>query len=684
MKKKEDVDPLRTYLKKTEELKAKADKKKGSDKLSKEIQYFRSLLEVTRSINILQDFKQLLELIVDSAILLTKAERGFLMLFSKEGRLEFKVARNIKKETLESEGFRISRSIINQVAASGNPTFLSDIYKNKDFEVSESIVDLGLLMAMCVPLKAKNRLLGLIYLDSHSVAETFTDVEQKLLEAFATQASVAIENGYLYESSIHDQLTGLYNYGFFRLRLTEEIDRSLRYKKENISFIMLDVDKFKSINDSYGHLFGNTILIKVGEIIKNTVRTYDVPVRYGGDEFAILMPGTDIQGARCIAERLQKEITNQQFRAGQESLTITASFGISSFPVDQIVSDESIIVEADHALLVAKRKGKNRIECFAVRKGTKKDNFEIIGKSTAIADVKRLGSRFARTNTTILITGETGTGKELITRFIHNKSTRKDRPFVVVNCGAIPDTLLESELFGYERGAFTGAYAQHRGKCEIAHGGTIFFDEIGELPYHLQHKILRVIEQKEFDRISGKFPIKVDIRVIAASNKNLEDEVKKENFRADLFYRLNVATIYLPPLRERIEDIEPLAHYYLSLMSKKYRKRLRGFTKTALAAMMHHKWPGNIRELIHRIERAVIMSTGQYLDENDLALALPEFKEKKDLKKIRNEAEKKGIIRALNCNRWNITRTSKELGISRKTLRDLMKKHKIAKEEAGE
>jgi transcriptional regulator with PAS, ATPase and Fis domain len=294
-------------------------------------------------------------------------------------------------------------------------------------------------------------------------------------------------------------------------------------------------------------------------------------------------------------------------------------------------------------------------------------------------DVKKMVSRVAETDTTILITGETGTGKELITRLIHKKSTRKEKPFVVVNCGAIPDTLLENELFGYEKGAFTGAYAQHKGKFEIAHGGTIFLDEISELPFHLQVKILRAIEQKEIDRIGSKSPIKIDVRVIASSNKDLENEVKKSGFRKDLFYRLSVATIHLPPLRERLEDIESIASYYLDFMNKKYRRKFRGFTKGAMDAMMHHKWPGNIRELIHRIERAVIMGTGQYLDEKDLGLALPRVKETKVLRETRNEAEKESIIRALTQNRWNITRTSKELGISRKTLRDLMKKHRIAK-----
>lgn len=440
---------------------------------------------------------------------------------------------------------------------------------------------------------------------------------------------------------------------------------------------MLDLDKFKSINDSCGHLFGNTILMKAGEIIKKAARTCDIPARYGGDEFCILMPETDIEGARKFAERLQKEIEKQRFTTGGINISISASFGISSFPLDKIICSEDIIVEADRALYIAKSKQENKIVCLAFRNGVEKDGYEIVGKSEPMEEIKKKAARLAKTDATILISGETGSGKELIAHLLHNKSPRKDKPFVTVNCGAIPEALLESELFGHEKGAFTGAYIRQKGKFETANGGTIFLDEIGELPFHLQVKILRAIEQKEIDPIGGKSPQPVDDRIIAASNKDLKEEVKKGKFREDLFYRLNVASINIPPLRDRVEDIEPLAGHYLSLMNKKYRRRFLGFTRGAMAAMMHYPWPGNVRELIHRIERAVIMGAGQYLDEKDLELPMPHVTETKGLKQARDGAEKERIIQALNRNRSNITQTSRELGISRKTLRDLMKKHEI-------
>jgi GGDEF domain-containing protein len=294
---------IKSRDKKIKRLKKKAKSEKSPNELLRENRYFRSLLEITRSINIPRDFNQLLELIVDSAITLSMAERGFLMLFREDGNLEFRVTRNINKKTLEGEKFKISRSVVNHVLATGEPLFLSDIYEGEKFKISESIETLGLRMVMCVPLKSKDHLLGLIYVDSHSETESFTKVEENLFEAFAAQASVAIENSRLYDSSVHDALTGLYNYGYLHTRLKEEINRALRYKKDNISFIMLDLDNFKSMNDSYGHLFGNSVLIRVAEVIKESVRKCDFPVRYGGDEFAILMPESSVQGARCLAKR---------------------------------------------------------------------------------------------------------------------------------------------------------------------------------------------------------------------------------------------------------------------------------------------------------------------------------------------------------------------------------------------
>ncbi len=679
MKKPKEEPLLDKYLKDVEHLEKKMGKQKNMGDFLRENRYLYSLLEITHLINTPRDYEQLLELIVDSAINITRAERGFLMLYRKDGNLEFKVSRNIDKKTLEGEEFKVSRSVVNKVLATAEPIFAGAIYKETKLKISESIATLGLRMVMCVPLKTKDHLSGVIYVDSHSETEDFSRLEERLLEAFAGQASVAIENSRLFDSSVHDGLTGLYNYGFLRGRLEEEISRSQRYKQHDISFIMLDIDKFKSINDSYGHTFGNMILTKVAELLKNSIRKSDTPARYGGDEFAVLMPETTVHGALQLAQRIRKEINEQKFTSGTASISITTSIGISTFPVDKVVSSEDIIVEADHALFIAKGKGANQIVVFGLRKDERPSEFELFGTSKATEQIKKSISKLAKTDATILITGETGTGKELVTRLIHLQSVRAHKPFVVVNCGAIPDNLLESELFGYEKGAFTGAYAQHKGKFESAQTGTIFLDEIGELPLHLQMKILRALEQKEIDRIGGKEPIKVNVRVIAATNKNLEEEVKKGNFRSDLYYRLSVATVHIPPLRERPEDIQALSKHYLDQINKRYRRKFAGFTTKAMEAMLNHAWPGNVRELIHRIERAVIMGTGDYLNENSLGLVVQKLRQIRPLRDAKDEIEKDQISFALMYDQWNISHAAKALGITRKTLGALIKKHHIEK-----
>ncbi len=654
----------------------KSQRASDYENLQREIKYLRMLFDFIYTLNNIHEYKKLLEFILEKFFSLVKGERGFLMLYGESGQLELKVSKNIKGEDLKTDDFYFSREIINEVLFSGRPFLMGDISKKKGL-VSSGQNRAIPKMVVCFPISTQNRIRGVIYVDGYSV-RNFTEIEEKMLRGFITQAGVAVENYHLYEANLHDPLTGLYNYSYLRLRLNEEISRALRYKKECLSFVIFDLDNFKTINDSYGYQFANTILMKIGEIIKKTIRTSDIPARFGGDSFAILMPETNLLGAKSLAQRLQTEIAGRKFEIGNKVVAVTASFGVSIFPAERLKCAEDILIEADNVLNMARRKGGNNIVCFGGEE-EEKEEFEIIGRSKAMQEIKRLVSRIAKTDTTVLILGETGTGKELVAQFIHKKSLRCDKPLVVINCGAIPETLLESELFGYEKGAFTGAYAKHIGKFESAQGGTLFLDEVGDLPLSLQVKILRAIEQKEVDRLGSKFPIKVDVRVIASSNKNLIEAVKNGAFREDLYYRLSVATIYIPPLRERIEDIEPLSRYYLNILNKKYHRAFRGFTKGAMEVMHHYQWPGNVRELIHRIERAVVMSTNQYITPDDLGLEDATPRKAMGLREARDEAERTTLLESLNRNRWNISKSARDLGISRKTLRDLIKKHNITK-----
>ena len=305
----------------------------------------------------------------------------------------------------------------------------------------------------------------------------------------------------------------------------------------------------------------------------------------------------------------------------------------------------------------------------------------MLGTSPQMGEVFSSIRKVATTDVPVLIVGESGTGKELVAKAIYRQSPRAPFPFVVINCGAIPENLLESELFGHEKGSFTGAHIQRKGRFETAQGGTLFLDEIGELPLLLQVKLLRFLQEQKIERIGGREEISVDARVLAATNKDLKRAIEEGGFRDDLYYRLGVVTIHLPPLRERENDILVLATALLQRYANENKKKITGFTKQAVHAIEMHRWPGNIRELENRIKRAVIMAEGTRVTPEDLELVSP-FKryEGQGLREAREGLERDFIQRAISRNKGNITQAAEELGVSRPTLYELMEKLGIAKE----
>jgi two-component system NtrC family response regulator len=290
----------------------------------------------------------------------------------------------------------------------------------------------------------------------------------------------------------------------------------------------------------------------------------------------------------------------------------------------------------------------------------------------------RLVEKVAPTNVTVLLLGESGTGKELLARALHDLSPRAPKAFSAINCAAIPENLLESELFGHEKGAFTGAIRQQKGKVELADGGTLFLDEIGDVPLMIQVKLLRFLQERVFERIGGRQQISVDVRIVCATNQNLEQLIKQGKFREDLYYRLTELVLTIPRLADREGDPELLAQIFLNKFAKEQGRNIRGFTSEALAAIAAHPWPGNVRELENRMKRAVIMCEGNRVTPRDLDLAQPdEVPEVLNLAQAREEAERREIPRALSRAEGNITVAAKLLGISRPTLYDLLRQHKI-------
>lgn len=307
----------------------------------------------------------------------------------------------------------------------------------------------------------------------------------------------------------------------------------------------------------------------------------------------------------------------------------------------------------------------------------------IVTANEGMLKVCRTVEKLAPTNVTVLLLGESGTGKEALARALHDLGPRAKQPFVAINCGAIPENLLESELFGYERGAFTGAVKQTIGKIEAAHKGTLFLDEIGDLPYQLQVKLLRFLQEQVIERVGGRQTIPVDVRVVSATNMLLEEQITAGKFRNDLFYRLNSVTVRIPPLRDRAGDKLLLARFFLGRFNREFGRAIRGFSEGAVAAIAAHAWPGNVRELENRMKRAVVMTDGRQIDAADLELEAPDVPEEDlDLRAARLRAERDVLQKALaRCN-GRLAQAAKLLGVSRPTLYSLLESHGIAPDHA--
>ena len=316
--------------------------------------------------------------------------------------------------------------------------------------------------------------------------------------------------------------------------------------------------------------------------------------------------------------------------------------------------------------------------------GSQFDTRNIIGRSEAMVRLLETVAQVAASEATVLITGESGTGKEMIAGAIHFNSRRKEGPFVRINCAAITETLLESELFGHEKGAFTGAHRRKEGRFVQAHGGSLFLDEISEMSHAMQVKLLRVLQERELTRVGGEDPIRVDVRVIAATNRDLLQDMEAGRFREDLYYRLNVVNLHIPPLRQRREDIPLLAQHFLTRFSEKNRKSFKGITPQAMDRLLKYDWPGNVRELMNAVERGVVLGRSEYLDVEDLPLLVDELGKQRSVSPLQGdlsleEVEKSTILKALESTGGNKSEAARRLGITRKTLTAKLKKYASVK-----
>jgi transcriptional regulator with PAS, ATPase and Fis domain len=339
-------------------------------------------------------------------------------------------------------------------------------------------------------------------------------------------------------------------------------------------------------------------------------------------------------------------------------------FERSQLDVLAIFAGQASLILQNAMLLSALRADKEKLAAEL----TDKRFGDIIGVCPGMLDVFRKLTKVSTTDISVLITGETGTGKELIAREVHRRSNRATGPFIVINCGAIPENLIESELFGHVKGAFTGAVASRPGKFQLADKGTLFLDEIGELPPNLQVKLLRALQERIVIRVGDSRPEKVDIRVVAATNRVLEEEIRTGRFREDLYYRLNVVNIWLPPLRERGDDVLIIAKALLSKYADELHSSVQGFTPAALAAIKKHPWPGNIRQLENRIKKALVLCERTLLSPEDLDLGQNSENPILPLEKAKEEFQRKYVLEVLERNNGNRTQTARDLGVDPRTI----------------
>ncbi len=452
-------------------------------------------------------------------------------------------------------------------------------------------------------------------------------------------------------------------------------------RKTSLSSVVLIVDDEASIRRSLGNALEDegfmVRAVEDGEKALSAVRDDNLDVVL----LDIWLPGRD---GLEVLEQIKKDrpdlpVIMISGHGTVETAVRATRLGAFDF-IEKPLSLDKVILTINHALELSRlTREYKRLHREAVGED------DLIGSSHLIHSLREQINKVAPSEGWVLITGENGTGKEVVARTIHRKSLRNEEPFVPVNCAAIPEELIESELFGYEKGAFTGAEGRKPGKFDMADQGTIFLDEIADMSLKTQAKVLRILQEHQFERVGGTSPVQVDVRVIAATNQNLEDAIKEGRFREDLYYRLNVIPLNVPPLRERAEDIPLFVQHFVKVFSEKSRIKPKKVKKKAMHALTRYPWPGNVRELKNIIERMVILSTGKEIEFSDLppAISLSGIKlaetpdEKVNLRKARKAFEKEYISKRLIANSYNISRTAKELGLDRASLYRKMKEYGI-------
>jgi|JI9StandDraft_2_1071091.scaffolds.fasta_scaffold13006_3 Nif-specific regulatory protein len=692
---------------------------------SKTLNPFFTISEVTMAMNSTLDPDQVLEMILDHSLKFSNVESGSLMLVnSRESVLDIVTSRGHNPEIKKEIRLKIGQGITGLVASSGRGMIVNDVSKDPNYiSIKKEIQS-----ELAVPLIVEDMVIGVVSLDSNRI-NAFTEEHLKIVGILANQAALIFKNLQTFrrleqKNKIQQVLIEISKIVTSSLDLDEifqsimaTIERSLKLEKGSlvlydessetlrlVAAIGLSADEI----DKGVYQLGEGVIGKVYEsgepvLIRSVANDPLFLNRVGylnhfkNDPNNVSLLSAPVKREQSVIGVLSVFLVHQKNMDTQtylDFLQVVASIISQAVKIHHLVDDVKKEISRENVLLKRELKEKYK---FGSIIGRSKNMEKLFEKIQLVSDSRA----------SVLITGESGTGKEMIASAIHYNSNRSEKPFIKINCAAIPENLLESELFGHTKGSFTGAVTDKKGKFEIADGGTIFLDEIGEMDLNLQSKLLRVLQEKEIEAVGSLKVKKVDIRILAATNANLEALIAEKKFRSDLYYRLNVVNIHTPALRERTEDIPLLTIHFIEKYSKENNKNIKGFTREVQKLLALYPWPGNVRELENIIERAVVMTQNTMLDENDFSeiteklasMNLPITKVTEDtatdlsaglysmpnldaidgraLEVVVGEVEARLIQYALKKFRYTKTRVAKFLGINRNTLDKRIKELKI-------
>ncbi len=681
--------------------------------LEEKIKRLKLIQYLTIAMNETTDTKELLTLMLDKCINLTKADSGSIMIKETHTKmLRFEVFKGLDDEIIKNTKIGIGEGVTGMVFQDGVPRLVNDVTMEPVYiKVKKDVKS-----ELAVPLSVHGKIIGVVNVDSTRKG-AFTEDDLELLLTISNQAAQI-----LVRTSLYEELEKKMKLKDVLLEIAQDTEKIFDLK-DTFDIIM------KKLTDGFDIIRGMLVLFEKREANKLSVVTAynitDEEMLRGIYRVGEGVVGKVVEIGKAISiEDINKEPDFLNKMQIKRDKNIPISFIAVPIKIEGIVigvltvekyfenhlnlQDEEDMMVLIANLIANKVKASEMIyeekeSLLTENINLKKElyrNFgikNIIGNNKSMQDVFDLIKTVADSSSSILILGESGTGKELVARALHIGSSRNEGPFISINCASIPENLLEAELFGYKKGAFTGAVSDKKGKFLLANGGTIFLDEIGDMPLYLQAKLLRSIQEREIEPIGSESKIKIDIRIISATNKNLDNLIKEGKFREDLYYRLDVVEIIVPPLRSRKDDIPLLSYHFIKKYTERDNKKINGISQEALRLLQTYNWPGNVRELENVIERAVLLSKTSTIEVGSLPGYLLDTEEIPDIhiskwidgfiknptfngviyNKIIGHVEKELLARALIFNKRNKVKTSEFLGINRNTLRSKMEEYKI-------